>query len=80
MKIDIDNTFIRYGRLHLTKQKGFESDSFHSASFHSPPAQYGFYAMPIRFQELFLISSLDKTQPDVSNNFIHFNIKLYNLV
>jgi len=60
MKTDIDNTFIRYGRLHLTKQEGFGKDSYHA-----PPTQYGFYAMPIRFQELFLISSLDKTQPDV---------------
>lgn len=60
MKTDIDNTFVRYGRLHLTKQEGFGKDSYHA-----PPTQYGFYAMPIRFQELFLIGSLDKTQPEV---------------
>lgn len=64
MKTDIDNTFIRYGRLHLTKQEGYSKD-FHSDSFHAPPAPYGFYAMPIRFQELFLVGSLEKTQPDV---------------
>lgn len=57
MKIDIDNTFIRYGRLHLTKQKGFGRDTFHS-----PPAPIGFYAMPIRFQELFLVGSIESTQ------------------
>lgn len=60
MKTDIDNTFIRYGRLHLTKQQGYGNDTFHS-----PPAPKGFYAMPIRFQELFLVGSIDKTQPDV---------------
>jgi len=58
MKIDIDNTLIRYGRLHLTKQKGFGNDTFHS-----PPAPIGFYAMPIRFQELFLVGSISSTQP-----------------
>ena len=58
MKIDIDNTFVRYGRLHLTRQEGFGSDTFHA-----PPAPLGFYAMPIRFQELFLVGSIEKTQP-----------------
>lgn len=58
MKIDIDNTFIRYGKMHLTKQKGYGSDTFHS-----PPYPIGFYAMPIRFQELFLIGSIEKYQP-----------------
>ncbi|MCK9446672.1 hypothetical protein M0Q50_07400 [bacterium] len=62
MKTDIDNTFIRYGRLHITKQKAYGTDSFHA-----PPASKGFYAMPIRFQELFLIGSIEKTQPDVLN-------------
>lgn len=65
MKIDIDNTFIRYGRLHLTKQKGYNKNSkFNTETFHAPPAPRGFYAMPIRFQEMFLIGSLEKTQPD----------------
>ena len=59
MKNDIDNTLIRYGKLHLTKQKAFGNDTFHS-----PPAPIGFYAMPIRFQELFLVSSLDEFQPE----------------
>lgn len=60
MKKDIDNIFIRYGKMHLTKQKGYGNDTFHS-----PPAPLGFYAMPIRFQELFLVGSIDKTQPDI---------------
>ena len=59
MKTDIDNTFIRYGRMHLTKQKGYGNDTFHA-----PPASIGFYAMPIRFQEIFLVGSIEKTQPD----------------
>ena len=59
MKTDIDNTFVRYGRMHLTKQKGYGKDSFHA-----PPASIGFYAMPIRFQELFLVGSIEDTQPD----------------
>jgi hypothetical protein len=58
MKTNIDNTFIRFGKMHLTKQQGYGSDTFHA-----PPAPIGFYAMPIRFQEYFLIGSLDKTQP-----------------
>ena len=62
MKNDIDNIFVRYGRLHLTKQQGFGKETFHS-----PPTKRGFYAMPIRFQEMFLIGSLEKTQPDVLN-------------
>lgn len=60
MKKDIDNTFIRYGRLHLTKQQGYGKDSFHA-----PPSTIGFYAMPIRFQELFLVGSIEKTQPEI---------------
>lgn len=84
MKIDIDNTFVRYGRLHLTKQEGYGKDSFHA-----PPAPYGFYAMPIRFQELFLVGSLEKTQPEVlsipkklnrENNPIDFDWKEYEKV
>lgn len=58
MKTDINNIFIRFGKMHLTKQQGYGSDTFHA-----PPAPIGFYAMPIRFKELFLVGSLDKTQP-----------------
>jgi len=58
MKIDIDNTFVRYGKLHLTKQEAFGKDSFHA-----PPTALGFYAMPIRFQELFLVGSIEEFQP-----------------
>jgi hypothetical protein len=43
-KVDIDNTFVRYGRMHLTKQKGFGEDSFHA-----PPAPIGFYAFPMNY-------------------------------
>jgi len=60
MKIDIDNTFVRYGRMHLTKQKGFGKDTFHS-----PPTSIGFYAMPIRFKEMFLVSSVEEFQPNI---------------
>jgi len=62
MKKNIDNIFIRFGKLHLTKQDGFGNDTFHS-----PPASKGFYAMPIRFQEYFLISSIEKYQTDQYN-------------
>lgn len=54
---DIDRTFVRFGKLGLAKQKGFGSDSFHA-----PPAQLGFYAMPKRYQELFLVGSIESTQ------------------
>jgi len=56
------NRFIRYGKLALVKQKGFGSDTFHA-----PPAQRGFYAMPIRFQSLFLVGSTDEYQPGQLN-------------
>ena len=55
---NIDNKFVRFGKLHLIKQDGYGKDSWHS-----PPSPYGFYCFPIRFQEWFLISSLEKTQP-----------------
>ena len=54
---DIDRTFVRFGKLGLVKQKGFGKDSFHA-----PPAQLGFYAMPKRFQEFFLVGSIEQTQ------------------
>lgn len=53
----IDNLFVRFGKLHLTKQEGFGSETFHS-----PPSTIGFYAMPFKYQEFYLISSLTKTQ------------------
>lgn len=52
--------FIRYGKLALVKQKGYGS-----GTFHSPPTQRGCYAMPYLFQELFLISSIEKFQPQL---------------
>lgn len=62
MKKNIDNIFVRFGKLHLTKQEGFGDDYFHS-----PPASKGFYAMPFRFQEYFLIGSLESYQPEQYN-------------
>ena len=50
--------FVRFGGLNLVKQKGYGKDTFHS-----PPAPKGLFAMPYIAQELFLVSSLDKTQP-----------------
>lgn len=51
--------FIRYGKLKPVKQLGYtEIDK----SYHSPPSRRGFYAMPYKFQELFLIGSIESTQ------------------
>ena len=58
----IDNLFVRFGKLHLTKQEGFGGETFHS-----PPSTVGFYAMPFKYQEFYLISSLSKTQSDQLN-------------
>lgn len=57
-----DNLFVRFGKLHLTKQKGFGGDTFHS-----PPSTIGFYAMPFKYQDFFLISSLARTQSEQLN-------------
>jgi len=54
------NMFVRFGGLDLKKQNGYTPEQ---KTFHSPPASRGFYAMPKVAQELFLISSLEKTQP-----------------
>lgn len=58
--------FIRFGGLDLKKQKGFKSDG--SGTFHSPPANRGFYAMPRVAQEFFLISSMSVYQPGTTPN------------
>lgn len=53
--------FVRFGKIGVVKQKGYttvESDK----SFHSPPAKKGFYAMPFKFQELFLVGCISATQ------------------
>lgn len=55
-------TFVRFGKLGLVKQEAYGNDTFHS-----PPAHRGFYAMPIRFQEYFLIGTIEVTQPDQFN-------------
>ena len=63
MKEDITyRTFVRFGKLGLLKQKGYGINTFHA-----PPAPKGFYAMPIHFQEYFLISGIDQTQSDQLN-------------
>lgn len=50
-------TFVRFGRLKPVKQEGYGIDSYHA-----PPAPVGFYAMPKRLQEFFLIGSIEMTQ------------------
>ena len=64
MKNKLDKTFVRVGNLGPVKQKGFNSDD-ESMGMHKPPAIYGFYAMPFRFQEWFLIGSIDYFQPKI---------------
>lgn len=56
-KSDSMRTFVRFGKLGLIKQKGFGSDTFHA-----PPTTKGFYAMPLKFQEFFLVGSIESTQ------------------
>ena len=55
-------TFVRFGGLDLKNQKGF---SISPETYHQPPASRGFYAMPKIAQELFLVGSLESTQPGV---------------
>lgn len=57
---DTDFKFVRFGGLNVKTQKGFGKDSFHA-----PPTSKGFYAMPYKLQELFLVGSLSVTQPDI---------------
>lgn len=52
--------FVRFGGLHLKNQKGYNKNP---KTYHEPPANRGFYAMPKIAQEFFLIGSLNKTQP-----------------
>lgn len=54
--------FVRFGGLDLKNQKGYGNKEL---TFHSPPAKRGIYAMPKIAQELFLVSSLDKTQKGI---------------
>lgn len=56
---NIYQKFVRYGKLKVTKQRGYEENPM---SFHTPPAKQGFYAMPYKFQELFLIGGIDESQ------------------
>jgi len=54
--------FVRYGSLNLKKQEFYSSDK---ESFHKPPVKYGFYAMPLIIQELFLIGCIEKFQSEI---------------
>lgn len=62
---DVLNRFIRFGKMdsfqvqNVHVRKGLEPSSIHIA-----PKKRGFYAMPLKFQEMFLISSLETTQRD----------------
>jgi len=51
--------FVRFGNIKKIKQKHYGKRD----SFHSPPAREGFYAMPHKAQEFFLIGSISLTQP-----------------
>ena len=51
--------FVRFGTIQAVKQKHFGLYD----SFHSPPTDKGFYAMPHKAQEFFLIGCLNETQP-----------------
>ena len=60
------NIFVRFGGVNLKKQKGYKPDP---ATYHSPPAPRGFYAMPKVAQEFFLISSMQVYQPNTVPKF-----------
>lgn len=55
-------TFVRFGGLDLKNQKGYSKTP---ETYHQPPSSRGFYAMPKIAQELFLVGSLESTQPSV---------------
>lgn len=61
-EVDSLRIFVRFGKLKLVKQMGYGKDTFHA-----PPASKGCYAFPLKYQEFFLIGSLDTTQPDEFN-------------
>jgi hypothetical protein len=52
--------FVRYGGLDVKPQRGYTTTD---KTFHSPPANNGFYAMPKIAQELFLLGGLPAFQP-----------------
>jgi hypothetical protein len=63
---DVLNRFIRFGKL-----DSFQIQNVHAvsgketSSYHIAPEKRGFYAMPLKYQEMFLIGSLEDTQKDV---------------
>lgn len=63
---DVLNRFIRFGKLdsfqiqNVHAVKGKEPSSIHVA-----PEKRGFYAMPLKYQEMFLIGNLQSTQKDI---------------
>jgi len=58
------NRFVRFGKLAMVNQKGYGKNTFHA-----PPAPRGFYAMPLRYQEWFLVGSMDTYQPKQTLNY-----------
>ena len=58
-------TFVRFGSLGPVKQKGHTAEQAYNDdhSFHAPPTNYGFYAMPYTLQERFIVGCLPNTQP-----------------
>lgn len=62
MKNNNKYVFVRFGGLNIKKQKGFNQSP---ETFHEPPTNRGFYAMPKIAQEFFLIGSIDKTQKSI---------------
>ena len=51
--------FVRFGGIKAVKQKHFGKED----TFHSPPVNKGFYAMPYNAQEMYIISGISETQP-----------------
>jgi len=60
---DILNRFIRFGKMDSYQiQNVHVKKDQEPSSIHIAPEKRGFYAMPLKFQEMFLISSIEQTQ------------------
>jgi len=60
------NRFIRFGKFDSFQiQNVYVVNGKEPSSIHVAPEKRGFYAMPLKYQELFLISSLEDTLKDV---------------
>jgi len=63
---DALNRFVRFGKLDSFQiQKVHAVSGKETSSIHTAPEKRGFYAMPLKYQEMFLIGNLEKTQKDV---------------